>query len=74
MTTLDHSDVSALLDALRAGDGVDFIRGGVVSSFHCRAVLHPTIVGVGHAQRVDQLKGIRSIAPRRSRRKPATSR
>jgi putative transposase len=26
MTTLDQSDVSALLDALRAGDGVDFIR------------------------------------------------
>ena len=26
MTTLDQSDVSELLDALRAGDGVDFIR------------------------------------------------
>ena len=26
MTTLDQSDVSALLDALRVGDGVDFIR------------------------------------------------
>ncbi|HLG66320.1 MAG TPA: hypothetical protein VKV36_00445, partial [Acidimicrobiales bacterium] len=45
---------------LALGQQADDLFGGVVPSLHCRAVLHPTIVGLGLAQRVDQPKGTRS--------------
>ncbi len=58
----DVFDRLALAEELLAlGEQPDDLLGGVVPSLHCRAVLHPTIVGVGHAQRVDHLKGTRSI-------------